>query len=94
MALVVPCPTIVLKTLQHPPALSVIDFLIPQILIFTMVPPIYLFFFHLLYADGMSSMIGLPSDRALVEDDDCMRYAFSWPSLYDIHLLSRLIIVR
>lgn len=27
-----------------------------------------------LSSDGMSSMIGLPSDRALVEDDDCMRW--------------------
>ncbi|KAK4422163.1 putative L-ascorbate peroxidase 6 [Sesamum alatum] len=25
-------------------------------------------------SDGMSSMIGLPSDRALVEDDECMRW--------------------
>ncbi|KAL2518024.1 putative L-ascorbate peroxidase 6 [Abeliophyllum distichum] len=27
-----------------------------------------------LSSDGMSSMIGLPSDRALVEDDDCTRW--------------------
>ncbi|RVW54079.1 putative L-ascorbate peroxidase 6 [Vitis vinifera] len=25
-------------------------------------------------SDGMSSMIGLPSDRALVEDDECLRW--------------------
>lgn len=25
---------------------------------------------------GMSSMIGLPSDRALVEDDECLRFSF------------------
>ncbi|XP_039122600.1 putative L-ascorbate peroxidase 6 isoform X3 [Dioscorea cayenensis subsp. rotundata] len=29
-------------------------------------------------SDGMSSMIGLPSDRALVEDDECSR----WISIY------------
>ncbi|KAL8501826.1 hypothetical protein ACS0TY_021078 [Phlomoides rotata] len=27
--------------------------------------------------DGMSSMVGLPSDRALVEDDECNRYVLS-----------------
>nr|GMD44108.1 putative L-ascorbate peroxidase 6 [Ipomoea batatas]GMD48729.1 putative L-ascorbate peroxidase 6 [Ipomoea batatas] len=27
-----------------------------------------------LSSDGMSSMIGLPSDRALVEDDECVRW--------------------
>lgn len=26
------------------------------------------------YAAGMSSMIGLPTDRALVEDDECLRF--------------------
>ncbi|KAK4480164.1 hypothetical protein RD792_013226 [Penstemon davidsonii] len=25
-------------------------------------------------SDGMSSMIGLPSDRALIQDDECMRW--------------------
>ncbi|KAG5540890.1 hypothetical protein RHGRI_020957 [Rhododendron griersonianum] len=30
------------------------------------------------YAAGMSSMIGLPTDRALIEDDECLR----WISMY------------
>jgi len=31
----------------------------------------------LFYAGGMSSMIGLPSDHALVEDDECLRFHIS-----------------
>ena len=37
-------------------------------------------------ADGMSSMIGLPSDRALVEDDECLRL-FIFKNLLNLPLL-------
>ncbi|XVF48367.1 hypothetical protein PTKIN_Ptkin03bG0184400 [Pterospermum kingtungense] len=30
-------------------------------------------------SNGMSSMIGLPSDHAIVEDDECLRFAFENP---------------
>lgn len=46
--------------------------------------------FHLLIlffdADGMSSMIGLPSDRALVEDDECLRL-FIFKNVLNLPLL-------
>lgn len=31
---------------------------------------------------GMSSMIGLPSDRALAEDDECVRFILTTPSFH------------
>lgn len=35
----------------------------------------------LLLVAGMPSMIGLPSDRALVQDDECLRFVISEKTL-------------
>lgn len=34
-----------------------------------------------LFKGGMSNMIGLPSDRALVEDDECLRFILCFKCL-------------
>lgn len=34
------------------------------------------FYFSFICTGSMTSMVGLPSDRALVEDDECVGYGF------------------
>lgn len=38
---------------------------------------LFIYLFWSLHAGGMASMIGLPSDRALTDDNECLRFCLS-----------------